>query len=72
MAKAKMEMQVDGMTCEGCVRSIETTLSGVEGVQYAHVNLGAGRAVVEYDDAHTNVNTLMAAVEQMGFHASQA
>jgi len=68
---AKLEMQVRGMTCEGCVRSIEKKLSGVSGVQYAHVNLGAGSASVEYDDASTDPNALMAAIEQIGFHASQ-
>ena len=71
MSMAKLEMQVRGMTCEGCVRSIEKKLSGVSGVQYAHVNLGAGSASVEYDDASTDPNALMAAIEQIGFHASQ-
>jgi len=71
MAKAKLEMQVEGMTCQGCVRSVEKKLSGVHGVEYAHVNLGAGRVTVEFDDAQTNPQTLLSAVEQIGFHASQ-
>ena len=41
------------MTCDGCVRSIENRLSKVGVVDYAHVNLGAGTAVVEYDDSST-------------------
>jgi copper chaperone CopZ len=72
MARAKLEMQVEGMTCQGCVRSIETKLSGVQGVEYAHVNLGAGRVGVDYDDTQTNPQALLAAVEQIGFHASQS
>jgi len=71
MAKAKIELQVEGMTCQGCVRSIETKLSGVKGVEYAHVNLGAGKATVEFDDAIVNVENLIGAVEQIGFHASR-
>ena len=71
MAKAKIEMQVAGMTCQGCVRSIEKKLSTVAGVDYAHVNLGAGKAVVEYDDAVADPAKLMGAVEQIGFHPSQ-
>ena len=31
------------MTCQGCVRSIEMKLCDVHGVDYAHVNLGAGQ-----------------------------
>ncbi len=71
MAKAKLEMQVEGMTCQGCVRSIEKKLSGVNGVDYAHVNLGAGQVTVEFDDTRTDPPALMSAVEQIGFHASQ-
>lgn len=71
MAKTKLEMQVEGMTCQGCVRSIEMKLSRVDGVEYAHVNLGAGRATVEYDDARTSRAALIAAVEQIGFHAHE-
>jgi copper ion binding protein len=71
MAKTKFEMQVEGMTCQGCVRSIETKLSGVKGVQNAHVNLGAGVATVEYDDAQTDPQQLMSAVEQIGYQASR-
>lgn len=70
MAKAKIELHVEGMTCQGCVRSIETKLSGVKGVEYAHVNLGAEKATVEFDDAMVNVEKLIGAVEQIGFHAS--
>ena len=72
MAKAKIEMQVAGMTCQGCVRSIEKKLSGVSGVEYAHVNLGEWSATVEYDDVRTDAKSLIAAVEQIGFHALQA
>lgn len=71
MAKAKLEMQVEGMTCQGCVRSVEMKLCGVPGVDYAHVNLGAGHVTVEFDDDRTNPQTLLSAVEQIGFHASQ-
>lgn len=71
MAKTKVELCISGMTCEGCVRTVEKKLSTVDGVDYAHVNLGAGKAVVEYDDARTRPEELMRAVEQVGFQASR-
>jgi copper chaperone CopZ len=58
------------MTCQGCVRSVEKKLSTVPGVDYAHVNLGAGKAVVEYDDSQADPAKLVAAVEQIGFQAA--
>ena len=71
MAKTKVELCIDGMTCQGCVRTIENKLSTVDGVDYAHVNLGAGKAVVEYDDARCQPHELIRAVEQVGFQASR-
>jgi copper chaperone CopZ len=47
-------------------------LSGLAGVDQARVNLGAGSATVEYDDARADVPKLIAAVQQIGFQAVQA
>jgi copper chaperone CopZ len=60
---------VDGMTCESCVRSVTKKLAGVSAVARAVVNLKAGTAIVEYDDSSAKVEDLIAAVEQIGFHA---
>ena len=58
------------MTCQGCVRSVTKKLSGVAGVSSAAVDLTAGKAKVEYDDSSARVEDLIAAVEQIGFHAT--
>ncbi len=71
MAKSRAELKITGMTCQGCVRSIEMKLSGVAGVDNARVNLGAGVATVEFDDARADVPKLIAAVQQIGFEAAQ-
>ena len=72
MSDAKLEMQVDGMSCQACVRTVQRKLSSQQGVKQAHVNLAAAKAVVEYDDALTTPDALMAAVEQVGYHAFPA
>ncbi len=40
---------VDGMTCQGCVSSIESKLGKIEGVEKYEVDLEKGEAVVEFD-----------------------
>jgi copper chaperone CopZ len=70
MAKSKAELKIGGMTCQGCVRSVEMKLSKVAGVDSANVNLGAGRATVEFDDSEADVDKLIAAVQQIGFEAA--
>jgi copper chaperone len=63
-------LKVDGMTCQGCVRSVTKILSGVAGVSGVAVDLVAGKATVGFDESATKVEDLIAAVEQIGFHAS--
>ena len=67
---ARVELKVDGMTCQGCVRSVTKKLSGVTGVSNVAVDLDAGKATVGYDASAAKVSDLIAAVEQIGFHAS--
>ncbi len=69
MAKAKVELKVEGMTCQGCVRSIQRKLSKVTGVESAQVDLEANKATVEYDDSLANPAQLVGAIEQIGYHA---
>lgn len=46
-------------------------LSAVAGVQYAHVNLGAAKVTVDFDDTVTEADALIAAVKRAGFDAKQ-
>jgi copper chaperone CopZ len=69
MAKSRVELKVQGMTCQGCVRSVQRRLSKVTGVECAHVDLDAGTATVEYDDSLADSGQLVRAVEQIGYQA---
>lgn len=71
MARSTVELKVEGMTCDACVRAIERKLSKVAGVESAKVDLEGGRARVELDDSRAGADQLIAAVEKIGYHASQ-
>ena len=45
----KKTYSVEGMTCQGCVSSIETKLGKIDGVQEYEVDLENGEAIVEFD-----------------------
>ncbi|MEA5002032.1 MAG: heavy metal translocating P-type ATPase [Christensenella sp.] len=62
---------IKGMNCAACSASVEGALSRVEGVIYASVNLAANSAVVVSED-NVSEETLIAAVEKVGFGASVA
>jgi copper chaperone len=42
----RIDIEVKGMTCDGCVNAVRRVVSRVEGVRSVEVDLAAGRAVV--------------------------
>ena len=63
-------LNIDGMTCNGCVASVTKILQGVDGVASAEVSLADKRAEVAFDATKTSVEALIAAVEDGGYDAS--
>lgn len=60
-------LDVTGMTCAGCVRTIERALRQVDGVAGASVNLATQQARVEVDPARAGRGDLVAAIEAAGY-----
>ena len=63
----QITLKIIGMHCGGCVSSVEKALKGVSGVSAATVNLGAGKAVVDFDPDKTNDKEMAKAVKKAGF-----
>jgi copper chaperone len=64
-----VELKVEGMDCDGCVKSVTRMLSGVPGVTSVDVSLAEARARVTYDPAKANVAAMKKAVERAGYKA---
>lgn len=63
-------LNIQGMTCGGCVKSVTAALEREAGVSRVEVSLAEGTANVDYDAALNNPQQLAAAVEDIGFEAS--
>ena len=68
-AMETVEMKVEGMDCEGCVKSVTRMLTGVTGVAQVDVSLEEGRARVTFDPAKSNLAEFRKAVERAGYKA---
>ncbi len=68
---ATTTLKVTGMSCEHCVRAVTNALKGTAGVRNAQVDLKAGRAEVEFDEAATNPRQLANAVMDEGYAAEE-
>ncbi len=53
---ARIELPIDGMTCEHCVRTLTDALEKVPGVRSAKVSLRDRKAVVESQGACPRTN----------------
>lgn len=69
---ARTKLNIEGMTCTHCVHSVEGALEDVAGVRSARVDLEAGTAVVDYDDATTSPRELTTAVADAGYQAAES
>ncbi|XP_063413164.1 copper-transporting ATPase 1-like isoform X4 [Mytilus trossulus] len=61
---------VEGMTCQSCVRNIESNLKTKAGVDEIRVSLADKEAFIIYNPDHTNPEVLREAIDDMGFDAS--
>ncbi len=66
----KATLNISGMTCGGCVRSVSSVLNALDGVVKADVSLDKKCAVVDYDAAKLNVDQLKHAVEEAGYEVA--
>lgn len=64
---SKKTLKIEGMMCEGCVKSVKEALEKVPGVTSVDVNLKKGTAVVQGD---ADDETLIKAVVDAGFRGS--
>lgn len=69
MAKAKVTLEVSGMSCEHCKKTVTEALEGMEGVKKAKVNLKSEKAKVTYDIDETSISELIEAVKEAGYKA---
>ena len=66
----QIRLKVDGMTCGGCVRAVQTVLSRMDKEDNVAVDLAAGEAVVSAQDG-IDAAALIATVEDAGYEARQ-
>jgi P-type Cu2+ transporter len=69
-ALAATTLAVENMHCGNCMRTVETTLSGLAGVASARVNLSSKRVSILSEGAPGSVEPYIAALAAKGFKAS--
>jgi Cu+-exporting ATPase len=63
----KASIQITGMTCTTCARTIAKGLSHTPGVEQASVNFASQKASLEYDPAKVDLSKIRDTVSQLGY-----
>lgn len=63
----KLNLTIEGMTCEHCVRAVRGRLEKTPGVKVDSVAVGA--VTLEYDPAKTNIDDIEEAIADEGYTA---
>ncbi len=66
----RVELTIEGMTCDHCVRAVRNRLTATDGVQVENVQVGAAR--IAYDPAKTNLDEIEEAIADEGYTAFEA
>lgn len=69
MAKENIQIDILGMTCASCARTVERTLGRAEGVEEANVNIATERATVTFDPTVIQVGDLVKRIRESGYDA---
>ena len=63
----KLELQIDGISCQACVAKIERKLSKTNGVERALVNISNNMANIDYDEKEIKASEIMETIEKLGY-----
>lgn len=63
----KISIQVSGMTCINCAKTIEKALNAKEGVYNATVNFAAERVIVEYNANQISLPSIKKTIKDVGY-----
>jgi len=63
----QVTLQVEGMTCGHCVKSVENSVGAMNGVDRVLVELNDGTVAVEYNENDVNVQEIKDTIEDQGY-----
>jgi Cu+-exporting ATPase len=67
MSRERHDLPVTGMTCAGCVSSVEHAITAIPGVERAMVNLATEKATVILDPEQVTLGQLAESVRRAGY-----
>ncbi|ANU26435.1 copper chaperone CopZ [Planococcus versutus] len=65
--KEQINLQVSGMSCQHCVKSVEDSIMALPGIEKVKVSLENNSVDVAYDSSAVEVGQIAEAIEDQGY-----
>jgi copper chaperone len=66
-----VSIDVKGMSCEHCVKAVETSVGVLNGVDRVEVHLTEGKVEVEFNPEQVSVQTVKSTIEDQGYDVAK-
>ena len=63
----KVVLNVEGMSCQHCVKAVTSAVAALDGVSAVDVSLEGKTASVEYDESVVSLESIKDAIEEEGY-----
>ncbi|AIM14983.1 MULTISPECIES: copper chaperone CopZ [Neobacillus] len=60
-------LNVKGMSCNHCVKAIESSVGELDGVKNVSVNLEKGQVEIEFDSSVVTLSTIKETIDDQGY-----
>ena len=60
-------LKVEGMSCGHCVKSVESSVGKLQGVESVKVDLVKGEVAVDFDSNKTSLAEIQETIEEKGY-----
>ncbi|MGO1059653.1 copper chaperone CopZ [Planococcus sp. FY231025] len=60
-------LKVEGMSCGHCVKSVESSVGKLQGVESVKVDLAKGEVAVDFDSNKTSLAEIQETIEEKGY-----
>lgn len=67
----KVELDVIGMTCAACSTRIEKSLTKINGISEATVNLATETAAIKYNNKEVSIDEIIERIQKLGYDANE-
>ena len=62
-----VRIPIEGMTCQGCVATVQKVVSALPGIEHAEISLDEKRGIFSYNESTVDADSIVNAIEAAGF-----